>query len=137
MAFALDGLDLTRKSTGDTSSLQYAAMVISTGDFAGGVVATTDSNQMPHGIWQNNSTLSEWGKFRVAGVSKAMVISEDTAIIEGMHLKASTTTGYLQNSSGGVVNHRDVAIALGSVSTGTSAVIPVFLTGGGITSTST
>ena len=137
MAFALDGLDLTRKSSGDTSSLQYACMVFSTTNAAGGVVATTDSNQMPHGIWQNNSTLSEYGAFRIAGISKAMVICEDTAIVEGMHLKCSTTTGYLQNSSAGVVNPRDVAISLGSISTGTSSVIPVFLTGGGITSTST
>jgi len=135
MAYDMMGIDITARSSGDTSAYQYHCVVLSTTNNVDGCVMTTDENQMAIGIWQNNSTRAEDGKVRVLGVSKAVVTAVDTAVAPMTRLSASTTVGHLEvhDVSNGQIA---CALSLGILSTGSTGIISVFvLPGPGSTST--
>jgi len=127
MAYEMMGIDITARSSGDTSAYQYGCMILSTTNHNDGCVLTTDENQLAQGIWQNNSTRAENGKLRIVGVSKAIVgVPGAAAVVRGDRLAASTQTGHLElfDVSNG---QTALAIALEGLSTGSTGIISVFV----------
>lgn len=126
MSFEYTGvLDITRKSSGDTSSYQYRLFALSTTNTADGAILATARGQKVDGVWQNNSTAAEFGKLRVIGVSKVAAGDSsdmETAIAPGTLLKASSI-GQAVPSTAGTVNPHAFGFALEALSTGSTGII--------------
>lgn len=124
-----EGFSLTRRSSGDTSSYQYRLMALSTTNANDGCVLATARGQLVHGVWQNNATAAEYGKLKVAGVSKVAAgdsSAMETGITEGTLLKASSI-GQAVPSTAGTVNPLVIGYALEALSTGSTGIIAAMI----------
>jgi len=129
MAYEQEGFSLSAKSSGDMSTNQYKLVDLSTANHADGVIlgpSTAGGNVL--GIWQGNSTASEYGKVMITGVSKAVVSTGSGPIVRGSPLTGSTAThgGVMLSTSTGATQ-QVVGQALVAIASGSSGIIPVLL----------
>lgn len=134
MANEIPGLSITLKSSGDMSSYQFAPVVASTANAAGGCTVVLTEGAKVTGIWQGDSTSAEFGRVMVSGVSKAQARAVDTAIVSGSLVYASTD-GLTTGSTDAAVNY--VGQSLDALSTGSTGFIRVLLTIGSISAATT
>lgn len=121
-------------SSGDMTGNQYKAVALSTanGEMGAAVVATRGGPV--HGVWQDNSTVATAGAIRVHGVSKILAGDSsgmENAITLGTKLVASSQGHAVPSTAAG---QQLIGIAYGSLSTGSTGIIPVLLTLGAISS---
>lgn len=132
MAFEVPGLELTLRSSGDMSGNQYKLVNASTTNVADGAAKTATRGGGVIGVWQDNSTEQTHGKVQASGVSKVAAGDSsgmETAITLGSRVVASSQGQAVPSSAAG---QHMVGIALGSLSTGSTGIIPVLLTIGAI-----
>lgn len=129
MAYAIPGLTITAKSSGDMSSAQYHLVNLSTTNSADGCILGP-SSQGGHviGVWLGNSTAAEHGSIQVSGVGRVQLSTTTEAISYGEILTGSTATIGRAIASTSTTGHF-VAIgkALAAVASQSSAIIPVLL----------
>lgn len=123
-------LDWSLKSSGDMSSNQYRAVQFSTTNAEDGAVLVAARGARVDGVWQDNSTETTFGKVRLLGVSK--VAAGDSSAMENA---ISLGTSLIASSNGHAVpstaaNLPLIGKSLGTLSTGSTGVISVFLTPG-------
>lgn len=130
MAYEIPLFDINAYSSGDMSSNQYRLVIFSTTNAAEGcVLGPSTLGGRVNGIWQGDSTATEYGKVRVLGVSKAQVSTASGPIVRGSLLTGSTAahgTVCLSTSTG--MTQFVVGISLAAFASGSSGVIPVMLT---------
>jgi len=129
MAYEQPLFDITGYSSGDMSSNQYKLVLASTTNAADGVVlGPSSAGGKITGVWQGDSTASEYGKVRVLGVSKVQVSTGSAAITRGSHLTGSTAAhGTVMVSTSTTGSQFIVGQALAAHASGSSGVIPVLL----------
>lgn len=130
MTYEIPGFDITRKSSGDMSTHQYKLVNFTTTNSADGcILGPATAGGRAYGVWQNDSTASEYGKVRMLGVSKVAISTASGTIINGSPLTGSTISGLghvqLATSTGGTQNL--VGVALEAIANGTTGVISALL----------
>ena len=116
------------ESTGSMAANQYKAVQLSTSvTDAFSVVGTLGARV--DGVLQENSTAATAMALRVHGVTKLAAESSNVAIAPGTRLVANANgQGYPSTAAG----QHLIGISYGTVSTGSSGIIPVLLTLGAI-----
>lgn len=120
------------ESSGDMSSNQYKAVQFSTTNGDNGAIVTAARGGAVHGIWQGNSTTATALGVMVLGVSK--VVAGDSSAMEnaisyGTRLVASSQGAAVPSTGAG---QHLIGISLGTLSTGSTGIIPALLTIGAI-----
>lgn len=132
MAYEIPVLDFSLKSSGDMSSNQYKAVLASSANDDNGATVVATRGGKWTAIWQNNSTTSEFGKVTGYGIAKVAAgdsSAMETAITQGSMVVASSKGQAVPSTGAGQFY---LGIALGTLSTGSTGVIPVLLTPGAI-----
>lgn len=129
MAIQIPGLTLTAKSSGDMSSAQFHLVNLSTTNSADGcILGPSSAGGHVIGVWLGNSTAAEHGAIQVSGVAKIQLSTATEAISYGEILTGSTATiGRAVASTSTTGAFVAIGKALASVTSGSSAIIPVLL----------
>lgn len=120
------------ESSGDMSSYQYHAVVASTANGADQVTVVATRGGNVSGVWQHNSTQQTSGAMRVYGVTKMAAGDSsgmENAITVGSKVVASSAGQAVPSTEAG---QHVIGIAYGTLSTGSTGIIPVMLTLGAI-----
>lgn len=133
MATTIPGLTLTAKSSGDMSSAQFHLVNFSTTNSADGVIlGPSSAGGHVAGVWLGNSTAAEHGEVQVSGVSKVQLSTATEAISYGEWLTGSTATiGRAMAITSTANTQVPIGRALATVTSGSSAIIPLLLNIGG------
>lgn len=115
-------------STGDMTSNQYKAVQLST-SVADGFALVGTAGARVDGVVQENSTTATAMALRVLGVTKVAAESSNVAIAPGTRLIANANAQAYPSTAAG---QHLIGISLGTVSTGSSGIIPCLLTLGAI-----
>jgi hypothetical protein len=132
MAYEVPGIDISLLSSGDMSSNQYRAVDASTTNANEGATKLAVRGGDITGVWQDNSTATTHGRVRTSGVTKMAAgdsSAMETAITQGLKVVASSVGQAVPSSGAGQFL---LGISLGSLSTGSTGIIPVLLTIGAI-----
>lgn len=133
MAWSQDLGSFSLLSSGDMSTHQYRAVKASTANAEDGAELLAVRGAGPiTGVWQDNSTQTEAGKVRFAGVSKLQAGDSSAmanAITVGSGVVASSVGNAVPSTAAG---QHLIGIALKPLSTGSTGIIPVQLTPGAI-----
>lgn len=132
MATSIPVLELSLKSSGSMSSYQYRAVLASTANADNGATVVASRGGKWTGVWQGNSTETTFDRVQVLGVAKVCAgdsSSTDTAITQGSMVVCSSVGQAVPSTAAGLFY---LGIALGSLSTGSTGIIPVLLTPGAI-----
>lgn len=129
MAYAIPGLTITAKSSGDMSAGQYHLVNLSTANSADGcILGPSTAGGYVVGVWLGNSTAAEHGEIQVSGVAKVQISTSANAITYGQFLCGSTLTiGRAITSTSTGTSQYTIGRALATLASGSSAVIPVLL----------
>jgi hypothetical protein len=115
-------------STGDMTNHQYKAVQFSTSVTDGFAIVGTLGARVG-GVLQENSTAATAMALRVLGVTKLAAESSNVAIAPGTRLVANANAqGYPSTAAG----QHLIGISLGTLSTGSSGIVPCLLTLGAI-----
>ena len=133
MSFSIPGVVYTRHSSGDMSAHQYKAVVASTANGEEGCTVVATRGAKLTGIWGNNSTAQEAGPVQLTGIAKVAAGDSsgmDTAITQGSFVVCSSKGAAVPST--GAANQYFIGVALESLSTGSTGIIAVALTIGGL-----
>lgn len=120
------------ESSGDVSSDQYKAIQFSTANDDNGFVLTATRGGTVDGVLQGNSTLATAEEVMCYGVSKLAAgdsSAMENAINFGTRVVASSQGQAVPSTGAG---QHLIGISLGTLSTGSTGIIPVLLTVGAI-----
>ena len=133
MSWSQDLGSFSLLSSGDMSTHQYRAVKASTANDVEGAVLLAVRGAGPiTGVWQDNSTQTEAGKVRYAGVSKLQAGDSSAmanAITVGGSVVASSVGNAVPSTAAG---QHLIGIALEALSTGSTGNIAVLQTPGAI-----
>lgn len=129
MATQIPGLTITAKSSGDMSSGQFHLVNLSTANSADGcILGPSTAGGFVVGVWLGNSTAAEHGPVQVAGVAKVQMSTASEAVSYGEWLTGSTATiGRAIAITSTAGTQIPIGRALASVTSASSAIIPVLL----------
>lgn len=132
MAYEIPGLSFTLRSSGDMSSNQYRAVQASTTNTEDGATRVATRGGAAIGVWQDNSTEQTHGRIMGTGITKLAAgdsSAMETAITLGLNVVASSVGQAVPSTGAG---QHLLGKALGTLSTGSTGIIPVLLTIGAI-----
>lgn len=133
MSWSQDLGSFSLLSSGDMSSNQYRAVKASTANAIDGAVVLAVRGAGPiTGVWQDNSTQTEAGKVRYAGITKMQAGDSSAmanAITVGAGVVASSVGNAVPSTAAG---QHLIGIALEGLSTGSTGIIAVQQTPGAI-----